>query len=76
MTETYLFERAEIIIFYLIFLLKGLNYIAGMLLLITKNEENSFWLLTEMVENIVPGLFEFVYPINDIMFFDTVSEGK
>ena len=28
-----------------------------MLLLITKNEENSFWLLVEIVENIVPGSY-------------------
>jgi len=36
---------------------QGLNYIAGMLLLITKNEENAFWLLVELVENIVPDFY-------------------
>ncbi|XP_063708532.1 growth hormone-regulated TBC protein 1-A [Culicoides brevitarsis] len=34
---------------------QGLNYIAGLLLLVTKNEEHSFWLLKEVVENIVPS---------------------
>jgi len=34
---------------------QGLNYIAGLLLLVTKNEEYSFWLLKEVVENIVPS---------------------
>ncbi|XP_044752733.1 growth hormone-regulated TBC protein 1-A-like isoform X1 [Coccinella septempunctata] len=33
---------------------QGLNYITGMLLLATKNEEVSFWLLKELVENILP----------------------
>lgn len=31
------------------------NIYAGLLLLVTKNEENSFWLLKEVVENIVPS---------------------
>lgn len=34
---------------------QGLNYIAGLILIITKNEETTFWLLREMVENIVPN---------------------
>lgn len=33
---------------------QGLNYITGLLLLATKNEEVSFWLLKELVENILP----------------------
>ncbi|XP_052890101.1 growth hormone-regulated TBC protein 1-A [Anopheles moucheti] len=33
---------------------QGLNYIAGLLLLVTKNEVSSFWLLKVVIENIVP----------------------
>lgn len=33
---------------------QGLNYITGLLLLATKNEEMSFWLLKALVENILP----------------------
>lgn len=33
---------------------QGLNYITGMLLLATKNEEVTFWLLKELVEIILP----------------------
>uniref|UniRef100_A0A1A9W3V4 Growth hormone-regulated TBC protein 1 n=1 Tax=Glossina brevipalpis TaxID=37001 RepID=A0A1A9W3V4_9MUSC len=33
---------------------QGLNYIAGLLLLVTDDEEKSFWLLKHMIENIVP----------------------
>jgi len=36
-----------------------LNYIAGMLLLVTKDEEDSFWLLVQLVENLVPGKIVF-----------------
>lgn len=38
------------------FFFKGLNYIAGMLLLITKDEKQSFWLLVEILERLVPGI--------------------
>ncbi|KAH8295298.1 hypothetical protein KR018_009692, partial [Drosophila ironensis] len=33
---------------------QGLNYIAGLLLIVTEDEEKSFWLLKHIVENIVP----------------------
>lgn len=33
---------------------QGLNYIAGLLLLATNDEEISFWLLKHIVENIIP----------------------
>ena len=33
---------------------QGLNYIAGLIFLVTKNEESTFWLLKVLVENIVP----------------------
>ncbi|XP_015366092.1 PREDICTED: growth hormone-regulated TBC protein 1-A [Diuraphis noxia] len=36
---------------------QGLNYIAGLLLLITKNEESCFWLLRVLVENILPDYY-------------------
>ena len=35
---------------------QGLNYIVGMLLLITKDERMSFWLIVEILERLVPGL--------------------
>lgn len=33
---------------------QGMNYIAGLILLVTKNEEATFWLLREVMESIVP----------------------
>jgi len=36
---------------------QGLNYIAGLLLLITKSEESCFWLLRVLVENILPDYY-------------------
>lgn len=36
---------------------QGLNYIAGLLLLATKDEESSFWLLKVIVENILPEYY-------------------
>ena len=44
------------IIFCCIIYWKGLNYIAGMLLLITKDEKRSFWLLAEILDRLVPGM--------------------
>lgn len=34
---------------------QGLNYIAGIILIVTKNEEQTFWLLKELVETIAVG---------------------
>lgn len=36
---------------------KGLNYIAGLLLLVTKSEETSFWLLKILIEKILPEYY-------------------
>lgn len=36
---------------------QGLNYIAGLLLLATKNEESAYWLLRVLVENILPQYY-------------------
>ncbi|KAK0172226.1 hypothetical protein PV328_005571 [Microctonus aethiopoides] len=36
---------------------QGLNYIAGLLLLVTKNEETAFWLLKVLVEKILPDYY-------------------
>lgn len=36
---------------------QGLNYIAGLLLLATKSEEDSFWLLKTLVEKILPQYY-------------------
>jgi len=37
--------------------LQGLNYVAGLLLLVTKDEEQSFWLLTVLIRNILPSYY-------------------
>lgn len=34
---------------------QGMNFIAGYLVLITKSEEKSFWLLDALVGRILPG---------------------
>ncbi|KAG8277167.1 hypothetical protein J6590_049124 [Homalodisca vitripennis] len=36
---------------------QGLNYIAGLLLLVTKNEEDVFWLLKALVETLLPDYY-------------------
>ena len=36
---------------------QGLNYVAGLLLLVTKDEEQSFWLLTVLIRNILPSYY-------------------
>lgn len=36
---------------------QGLNYIAGLLLLATKNEESTFWLLKILIEQILPPYY-------------------
>uniref|UniRef100_T1IW08 Rab-GAP TBC domain-containing protein n=1 Tax=Strigamia maritima TaxID=126957 RepID=T1IW08_STRMM len=36
---------------------QGLNYIAGLLLLVVKDEEITFWLLTKLVSDIVPNYY-------------------
>lgn len=36
---------------------QGMNFLTGFLLLATKDEEDSFWLLTALVENIFPGYY-------------------
>uniref|UniRef100_A0A0A9VZR3 Growth hormone-regulated TBC protein 1 n=1 Tax=Lygus hesperus TaxID=30085 RepID=A0A0A9VZR3_LYGHE len=36
---------------------QGMNYIAGLLLLVTKNEESTFWLLKMLVEKILPDYY-------------------
>ncbi|KZS20994.1 Growth hormone-regulated TBC protein 1-A [Daphnia magna] len=36
---------------------QGLNYVAGLLLIATKDEEQSFWLLTVLIRNILPSYY-------------------
>ena len=36
---------------------QGLNYVAGMLLLVTKDEEKTFWLLRALTEKILPEYY-------------------
>ena len=36
---------------------QGLNYVAGLLLLVTKNEDTSFWLLKTLIEDILPDYY-------------------
>ncbi|XP_015602174.1 growth hormone-regulated TBC protein 1-A isoform X3 [Cephus cinctus] len=46
---------------------QGLNYIAGLLLLVTKNEETAFWLLKMLIEKILP---EYYTPTMDGLLTD------
>eukprot|EP00088_Acartia_fossae_P018268 TRINITY_DN20539_c0_g1_i4.p1 TRINITY_DN20539_c0_g1~~TRINITY_DN20539_c0_g1_i4.p1 ORF type:complete len:301 (+),score=32.21 TRINITY_DN20539_c0_g1_i4:53-955(+) len=41
---------------------QGLNYITGLLLLITKDEESSFWLLKTLVDKILPEYYSVNMP--------------
>ncbi|XP_001650538.2 growth hormone-regulated TBC protein 1-A [Aedes aegypti] len=52
---------------------QGLNYIAGLILIVTKNEESTFWLLKVLVENIVP-LYHTKKMENLITDIDVLSE--
>ena len=36
--------------------MKGLNFIAGLLLLIIKDEEKVFWLMDTLINHILPGI--------------------
>jgi len=36
---------------------QGLNYITGMLLLVTKNETDAFWLLQQMLDELLPDFY-------------------
>lgn len=43
---------------YFIYLyLQGMNFIVGYLLIITKDEEKSFWLMDALIGRILPGMF-------------------
>ncbi|XP_033227042.1 growth hormone-regulated TBC protein 1-A-like [Belonocnema kinseyi] len=46
---------------------QGLNYIAGLLLLVTKSEETAFWLLKVLIEKILP---EYYTPTMDGLLTD------
>lgn len=37
---------------------QGINYLVGILLIITRSEEKSFWLLTSMMEDILPSYYD------------------
>lgn len=43
------------------FLFQGMNFIAGYLILITKNEEESFWLLDALIGRILPGMLKILF---------------
>jgi hypothetical protein len=36
---------------------QGMNFVAGMLLLVTKDEDKSFWLLKTLLEDILPDYY-------------------
>lgn len=40
-----------------VFSVQGLNYIAGLLLVVTKDEECAFWLLKVLIEKILPDYY-------------------
>jgi len=54
---------------------QGLNYIAGLILIVTKNEPSTFWLLKHLVENVAPeyhtrtmfGLQRDIYVITELV---------
>ncbi|XP_055611701.1 growth hormone-regulated TBC protein 1-A isoform X1 [Uranotaenia lowii] len=52
---------------------QGLNYIAGLILIVTQNEESTFWLLKVLVEEIVP-LYHTKKMENLITDIDVLSE--
>ncbi len=39
-----------------LFCLQGMNFIAGFLLIVTKDEEKSFWLMDALLGRILPGV--------------------
>ena len=39
------------------YIFQGLNYVAGMLLLVTNNEEDAFWLLKILTEDLLPNYY-------------------
>lgn len=43
-----------------LFGLQGMNFVAGYLLLITKDEEKSFWLMDALLGRILPGVCVYV----------------
>ena len=40
-------------VFILLLLLQGLNYVAALLLLVMKTEEDAFWMLAVLLENVL-----------------------
>ncbi|XP_054627599.1 growth hormone-regulated TBC protein 1-A isoform X3 [Dunckerocampus dactyliophorus] len=40
---------------------QGMNFIAGFLLIITKDEEKSFWLMDALLGKILPGVYSYSY---------------
>lgn len=51
----YIFYNSFFVLFVLLF--QGMNYIAAVLLLVTKNEETVFWLLKVLVEQQLPDYY-------------------
>lgn len=51
---------------------KGMNFIAGYLLIITKDEEKSFWLMDALLGRILPGQSVFLSfkPIKELLKVD------
>lgn len=47
--------KYDVNFYFSFFSFQGMNFIAGYLILITKNEEESFWLLDALVGRILPG---------------------
>ena len=44
-----------LLIYFPVFCLQGLNFIAGLLLLIVKDEESAFWLMDCLINDLLPG---------------------
>ena len=50
---------------------QGLNYVAGLLLLVTRDEDKSFWLMKTLIEDILPDYYSPDLPglLSDIKVF-------
>ncbi|XP_063599754.1 growth hormone-regulated TBC protein 1-A-like [Penaeus indicus] len=57
---------------------QGLNYIAGLLLIITKDEESTFWLLNALVEDLLPQYYtpDMIGVLTDIKVLESLVKER
>ena len=62
--------------------MQGLNYIAGLVLVVVEDEENAFWLMTVLVSQLLPQPSKFLVcvhvfsPLFASLWIHTISESK